>query len=145
MKATTRRGKARGFTLVELAVVIVTVGVIAAFVVPKFLDSMERNKAAAAFHYLSEVKNAQHKYQIRQGIYADDVSKLKLDFAPPEDFIVGKPAPTGGQTLESSWSLTLTRAGSAVGYGGYKVVFTKDGFDTAKSDIPPRITPSTNQ
>ena len=131
--------------MVELAVVIITVGVIAAFVVPKFLDSMERNKAAAAFHYLSEVKSAQTKYQIRSGVYADDVNKLKLDLTPPEDFVVGKPSPIGSETLESSWSLTLTRSGSAVGYGGYKVVFTKDGFDTARSDIPPRITPPANQ
>ena len=49
----------KGFTLVELAVVIVIIGVLAAFGVPKFLNSVERSKAAEAFAYLSAVRTAQ--------------------------------------------------------------------------------------
>ena len=37
-----------GFSLVELAVVVVIIGVLAAFAVPRFRASVERSKAAEA-------------------------------------------------------------------------------------------------
>jgi prepilin-type N-terminal cleavage/methylation domain-containing protein len=47
--------KRKGFTLVELAVVIVIIGVLAAFGVPRFRESVERSKASEAYNYLSAV------------------------------------------------------------------------------------------
>ncbi len=56
-----------GFTLVELAVVIVIIGVLAAFGVPKFLNSVERSKAAEAFAYLSAIREAEERIPGRLG------------------------------------------------------------------------------
>ena len=67
------RSKTRkGFTLVELAVVIVIIGVLAAFGVPKFLNSVEKSKASEAFNYLSTVQSAQERYLAQNGVYAND-------------------------------------------------------------------------
>ena len=131
----------KGFTLVELAVVIIIIGVLAAFAVPRFLDSVERSKAAEAFNYLAAVRAAQERFQVRQGTYADDITDLDIQMPTPKYFTVGTPAAGSTSDLEDSWTLTLTRAGSAGGYGAYTVVFTDQGYDTTNSTIDAKINP----
>src|SRR5437773_4594781 len=136
----TTRGR-KGFTLVELAVVIIIIGILAAFAVPRFLDSVERSKAGEAFNYLAAVRSAQERYQIRQGTYSDDVTKLDIQMPDPKYFTVGTPAAGSTSSLEDSWSLTLTRSGNAGGYGAYTVTFTDQGYDADNSTIDPKINP----
>ena len=100
----------KGFTLVELAVVIVIIGVLAAFGVPRFLKSVERAKAAEAFSYLSAIRDAQERYSAQNGTYASDVSALDIQFAAPTYFTVGTISAGSTSTLQISWTLTLTRA-----------------------------------
>ena len=133
---------AAAFTLVELAVVVVVIGVLAAFAVPHFMTSVERTKAAEAFDYLSSLRSAQERYHARQGQYADAVAKLDTKFPTPAYFTVGAVAvPSSVTSFETGWQLTLTRAGAASGFGAYTVVFDQDGYDEADSTISADITP----
>ena len=141
MKMQNKRGVG-GFTLVELAVVVVIIGVLAAFAVPRFLASVERSKAAESFNYLATVHSAQERYHARQGTYAGDIADLDTQMVEPEYFTVGDVAvPSGETSLETGWELTLTRAGASAGYGAYTVVFNQDGFDSAGSTIVAEISP----
>ena len=107
----------RGFTLVELSVVIVIIGVLAAFGVPKFRNAVERSKAAEAFNYLAATRSAQERYQARQGTYASDIASLDIAMPAPKYFTVGTIAAGTGEsaTLEDSWTLTLMIVGLVIG------------------------------
>ena len=128
MSRSVTSSKARkGFTLVELAVVIVIIGVLAAFGVPRFLKSVERSKASEAFAYLSAVRSSQERYLAQYGEYCPDVSELDIQYPTPAYFAVG--TVRGHGTIQNTWTLTLTRTGASAGYGAYTVIFTDQGYD----------------
>ena len=142
MFASKKGSRNSGFTLVELAVVVVIIGVLAAFAVPRFLASVERSKAAEAFNYLASIHSSQERYHARQGTYASDLGTLDIELVDPEYFTVGTVAvPSGESDLETGWELTLTRVGASAGYGAYTVVFNHDGFDPVNSTISAEISP----
>jgi type IV pilus assembly protein PilA len=130
MKRTTGRESRKGFTLVELAVVIVIIGVLAAFGVPQFLKSVERSKAAEAFNYLAAVRSAQERYLAKDGVYTSAASNLDIQQVSPKYFDVGTITVDNGTPGSPSWFLTLTRKSSNSSYGAYTVTFTQNGFDT---------------
>ncbi len=129
------RKRPAGFTLVELAVVIVIIGVLAAFGVPRFIKSVERSKAAEAFEYLASVRTAQERFLAQNGTYATALTQLDIVSSAPKYFTVGSFTAADSSSLQSSWTLTLTRTGSSAGYGAYTVIFTETGFDTTNSSI----------
>lgn len=128
----------KGFTLVELAVVIVIIGVLAAFGVPRFREAVERSKAGEAFNYLSAIRSSQERYHSRQGAYAGEPAELDINFPNPKYFSIGTVT-----FDEDSWEVTLFRTGKSAGYGKYTVKFTETGYST-ESNIPAAINPMAN-
>ena len=131
----TQQRQRKGFSLVELSVVVIIIGVLAAFGVPRLLKSVERSKAAEAFKYCASVRSAQERYQARDGTYTATLADLDITQLAPKYFTLGVVAPGATLDLEDSWTLTLTRAGASGGYGAYTVIFTQDGFDSVASTI----------
>lgn len=125
-----RRTNRKGFTLVELAVVVVIIAVLASFGVPRMLKMVERSKASEAFGYLAAVRSSQERYQAREGTYADTIEALDIGMTAPQYFAV-----TPITAAENAWSMTLERSGAASGYGKYTVTFTQDGYDSVNSTI----------
>jgi len=127
--------------LVELAVVIVIIGVLAAFGVPRFMKSVERTKASEAFAYLSAIRAAQERYLAKEGNYADDPAELDINqstmkyFDTPTgaDSITVLPYDAGPPEKLPTWTVTLTRDVNTSAYGAYTVVFSQNGFVNTSS------------
>ena len=56
----------RGFTLIELMIVVVIIGILAALAIPRFMTATTRSKQSEAKGILKQVYTMQHAY--RQGI-----------------------------------------------------------------------------
>ena len=69
--------KVKGFTLVELLVVIVIVGILAAVAIPKFLDATNKAKASEFPTELTGIYTGQMAYQVEKGMYATTLTHLK--------------------------------------------------------------------
>lgn len=125
-----------GFTLVELTIVVVILGVLATFAIPRYMRVVERSKAAEAFVYLAEIQSGQAIFHAQKDIYADDLLNLDISVPDPNHFLVAAPV---AADFETEWSVTLTRDGAAAGFGPYTVVFTHLGFDELNSTIPANL------
>jgi type IV pilus assembly protein PilA len=128
-----------GFSLVELTIVVVILGILATFAVPRFMSSVEKTKAAEAFTYLSQVESGQARYHAEHGKYINKTTSLDFTIDAPQYFTVSG---ITSSNWETKWEMTLTRSGGAAGYGAYKVVFNQDGFDSEKSTIKAELAPS---
>ncbi len=136
---TLRLSKKSGFSLVELTIVVVILGVLATFAVPRFMRSVERSKASEAFNYCENIVSGQAAYQGRNGQFTNTVANLDVTLSSPQYFTVANPTSSNWQ---SAWEIKLTRSGASAGYGAYTVVFDQNGFNKAKSSIPDDLLPN---
>lgn len=73
----------RGFTLIELTIVIFIIGILAAFSLPVFLSQAGKARQAGAKILIGKVNRAQQVYRVINGTFASDYSDLDDFDAPP--------------------------------------------------------------
>ena len=78
-----RRAASRGFTLIEIMVVVVIMGVLAALVVPKLLSRTGESKVAAAKVDIATVKQALKLYKLDNSRYPTTEQGLQALLVKP--------------------------------------------------------------
>ncbi len=82
-QALTARRASRGFTLLELMVVIVIIGVLAALIAPKVLEKVGTAKVTAAHADISNIMNALKMYKLDNGRYPSSDQGLQALVSKP--------------------------------------------------------------
>ena len=134
--------KDQGFSLVELTIVVVILGVLATMAVPRFMSSVERTKATEGFAYLKQLQTMQERFRNDAGRYAYSKEEIKREtgesLLDPEFFDLSSYSSSDWQTR---WSIRLTRNGASSGKGRYTIQWNQDGFDERRSSIPADLKP----
>ena len=75
--------KNRGFTLIEILIVLVVIGILAAIAIPSYQGQLRKSSRAAAQAAMMDIANKQIFYLQQQRGYADTLAKLNVTL--PDD------------------------------------------------------------
>ena len=69
----------RGITLIELMIVVVIIGIIAALAIPRFMNTTARTKQVEAKGILKQIYTMERSWFQEHGSYTDDIAALGVE------------------------------------------------------------------
>ena len=109
------QAKVKGFSLVELIVVVAIVGILASIALPRYQTYSLRANRTNAFAILNEIMQAQERFAADRGTYTNDLTELGYLASQPSaagDYRYLISASVCGASLAECVLLTATAQGS---------------------------------
>jgi prepilin-type N-terminal cleavage/methylation domain-containing protein len=98
MRTLLNRRRERGFTLVEIMIVVLIIGILLAIAVPSFMNARERSRANACRSNLRQVQAAKEQWAMANN-QGPDAQRLRHDPAARTDSLQQQPCLSVGRHL----------------------------------------------
>ena len=126
--------QAKGFTLLELLMVVIIVGVLASLALPQYSGFIEKARAAEATATIGAIKNAEALYKLESSNYSSSLTDLGMSTVPTAGDAQYWTYGVAG-TAGTSYAVTATRSGKkAAGQTSKTIILTWTDANT-----PPEV------
>jgi len=75
----------KGFTLIELMIVIVIIGILAALAIPRFMSATDKAKRSEAVSILKQIYVLERSYWAENSVYSANFADIGFDDPTPSD------------------------------------------------------------
>jgi type IV pilus assembly protein PilE len=129
-----RRSATAGFTLMEIMIVVVIVGILMSIALPAYQGSLQKGRRSDAMSALLDASNRQQQLMLDQGRYTTDMQELGYAASPrisEEGHYSVSAAACGGGVIANCFQLTATPvSGSPQSSDTRCTAFVLDSFGT---------------
>lgn len=111
--------RSRGFTLIELMIVVAIIAILAAIAYPSYTDYVKRGNRAAAQTYMLDLAQREQQYFLDTRSYTDSVADLVATPSSVSNFYTVTIALNDG--LPPGYTITATPIGNQVSDGNLTI------------------------
>ncbi len=129
-----KAGRQKGFTLIELMIVVVIVGILASIALPSYQEYVRRSHRGAAQSEMMDIANREQQFLLANRAYADKATLEGSGYALPSavaaryDYAIA----VDNAATPPTFTITLTPKGSQASDG--TLVLTSAGVKTRSGD-----------